>query len=396
MNSVKSKLIAFLVVLTIAIGAYILGSSGILSPRDVTAAPILYDEATITSIYENVSPALFQVTTAKTRSGISGAFNQEGVATGFLIDTNGHILTNNHVVKGASSVYVVINGDQIEAEVLGTDPVHDLAVITIDPSKVAGINPLQFGDSDAVKPGQMAIAIGNPYGLEDTITVGVISGLNRTVGGLTGMIQTDATLNPGNSGGPLLNINGQVIGINTAIESTVIGAQNIGFAVPSNVAKASLNDLLAGKQIERPWIGIAGKALTQSLATELELSVNKGVYVVTVIPDSPADKAGLIGSGTDSSGKLDSDGDIITAIDGKLVASVEDISAYLNTKKVGDAVTLTVVRGGQNFEVTLTLAARPDNFATGKTSEAEPQPSPRPGLPWSDRWPFRLLPLPNK
>jgi len=395
MNTLKGKLIAFLAILAIAIAAYMLGSSGILSPRNVSAAPVLYNEDIVSSIYENASPAVFQIEVTQTISGLTDAFKQEGEGTGFLIDTEGHILTNNHVVKGASNVYIVLNGNQVEAKVLGIDPVHDLAVISIDPAKVAGINPLQFGDSDAIKPGQMAIAIGNPYGLDDTITVGVISGLNRSAGGLTGMIQTDATLNPGNSGGPLLNINGQVIGINTAIESTAIGATNIGFAIPANVAKAALPDLLAGKQVKRPWIGISGRALTQSLATDLRLSVNKGVYVVTVVPDSPADKAGLKGSGTDSSGKLDSDGDIITAVDGKPVASIEDISAYLNTKKVGDVIRLTIIRAGQSMEVEVTLSARPANFTTGKVPEVVPQPSPRPGLPWSDKWPFRLLPLPK-
>ncbi|MCR4393737.1 MAG: trypsin-like peptidase domain-containing protein [Dehalococcoidales bacterium] len=395
MNTFKGKLIAFLAILAIAIAAYTLGSSGILSPRNVSAAPVLYNEDTVASIYENASPAVFQINVTQTRAGISGTFKQNGQGTGFLIDKDGHILTNNHVVKGASSVYVVIDGDEVEAKVLGTDPTHDLAVIRIDPTRVAGINPLQLGDSDAVKPGQMAIAIGNPYGLDDTITVGVISGLNRNIGGMTGMIQTDATLNPGNSGGPLLNVNGQVIGINTAIESPFTGATNIGFAVPSNIAKAALPDLLAGKQVERPWIGISGRAITQSLATDLGLPINKGVYVVTVVPDSPADEAGLKGSGTDSSGKLDSDGDIITAVDGKPVASVEDISAYLNTKKVGDVIRLTIIRSGQSMEVDVTLSARPDNISAGTAPDVIPQPEPRPGLPWSDKWPFRLLPLPR-
>mgnify|MGYP000041236767 CR=1 FL=1 len=230
MNTFKGRLIAFLAILAIAIAAYTLGSSGILSPRNVSASPVLYNEDTVASIYENASPAVFQVNVTQNRTGISGTFKQNGQGTGFLIDTDGHILTNNHVVKGASSIYVVIDGDEVEAKVLGTDPIHDLAVIRIDPTRVAGINPLQLGDSDTVKPGQIAIAIGNPYGLDDTITVGVISGLNRNIGGMTGMIQTDATLNPGNSGGPLLNINGQVIGINTAIESPAAGATNIGFA----------------------------------------------------------------------------------------------------------------------------------------------------------------------
>ncbi len=192
----------------------------------------------------------------------------------------------------------------MNAKVVGTDAIDDLAIISVDTSAVSGITPLNLGDSSAVKPGQMAIAIGNPYGYDNTVTVGVISGVNRTISGsnYTGMLQTDAAINPGNSGGPLLDANGAVIGINTAIETTATGARGIGFAVASNMAKKAVPNLEAGQQVARPWMGISGTSVTQSLAQSLGLSVNQGVYVVNVASGSPAATAGLKGGNLDANG----------------------------------------------------------------------------------------------
>ena len=233
-----------------------------------------------------------------------GNSTEEGLGSGFLIDNQGHILTNNHVVDGATTVQVTLtNGNTVNGKVLGTDPVDDLAVVSVDPSAVAGITPLQLGDSSLVVPGQMAIAIGNPLGYTDSITVGVISGLNRSIfsgSNLRGMLQTDAAINPGNSGGPLLDDQGMVIGINTAAEIGATGADGMGFAIPSNLAAKLLPDLIAGKTVTRPWLGISGTALTQATASTLGLSVNKGVYVVSVVANSPAEKAGLKAGGSNS------------------------------------------------------------------------------------------------
>ena len=381
MNTLKGKIIAVVTVVLIAAAAYALGAGQVFAPQKASAAPALYSEDTVTSIYDNASPAVVEIDMTQRTPGF---FNQsmEGEGSGFLIDTEGHILTNNHVVDGATSVQVVLKGgNTVDAKVVGTDAVDDLAVISVDASAVASITPLQLGDSSAVKPGQMAIAIGNPYGMDGTVTVGVISGLNRNVNGVTGMLQTDAAINPGNSGGPLLDANGMVIGINTAIESPSTGAIGIGFAVPSSVAQKALPNLMAGKQMVRPWLGISGAALTPALAQQLGLSVNKGVYVVSVNPGGPTDKAGLKGGNLDTSGAPAPGGDVITAVDGKTVTSVQDLSSYINTKNVGDNITLSVLRDGSKMDVQVTLGTWPSNLTPGGTPRQIPQPQPQPGIP---------------
>jgi S1-C subfamily serine protease len=372
MNSFKTKLLAVLIVLVIAAAAYGLGSGALFPTRTVSADQTLYSEDIVTSIYENASPAVVELNVSQaSNTGFFGRFTQEGEGSGFLIDKDkGYILTNNHVVEGATSVTVKLStGKTLAAKVVGTDAIDDLALVSVDASAVSGITPLVLGDSSAVKPGQMAVAIGNPFGYQNSISLGIISGINRTIStsNYSGMLQTDAAINPGNSGGPLLNANGQVIGINTAIEAPSTGAQGIGFAVPANVAKNALSSLEAGKQVERPWIGIAGRALTSSLSETLKLSVDQGVYVVTVVAGGPADKAGLKGAATDDSGAPGSGGDVITAIDGKSVAGVPDLSTYINTKNVGDSVTLSIIRDGSSQSVEVTLGAKPAN--TGSTPQ---------------------------
>ena len=191
------------------------------------------------------------------------------------------------------------------------------------------------------------------------------------------MLQTDAAINPGNSGGPLLDAQGQVIGINTAVESAA-GADRIGFAVASNMASNVLPSLTAGKQITRPWLGISGTALTEAKAKTLGVSVSQGIYVVSVVSNSPAEKAGLKGGSTGTNSTPGSGGDVITAVDGKSVTSVEDLSAYLSTKQVGDSVSLSVLRNGQSIDVQVTLGAWPENTS----AYTVPQPMPHQGFPW--------------
>jgi len=391
MNNFKGKIIAIVIVLVIAAAAYGVGSGALFTTRSASAdTAVLYNANTVSSVYEMASPAVFQIEVTEQSAGFFGRSLQQGQGSGFLIDNLGHILTNKHVVEGASSIKVFLaNGDAVDAKLLGTDALDDLAIISIDASLVSRITPLQFGDSQAVKPGQMAIAIGNPYGLDDTVTVGIISGLNRSVRGsnLRGMLQTDASLNPGNSGGPLLDAGGLVIGINTAIEATASGASNIGFAVPSNVAKNVIPDLMTGKAIARPWLGISGQALSQTVAQNLGLTVNEGVYVVSVSKDSPAEKAGLKGGSVDSAGTLAKGGDVITAIDGKAVKTVEAISSYLLTKKVGDSITLFVLREGNSLNLPVTLGTWPTTLVSETSPEANPLPQPKatpniPGWNW--------------
>ena len=364
MRLVKGKLLLAVamvaLLLTVATGYMWVSPGGALPLSRASAATALYDEDTVVSIYDSASPAVVEVKVTLQGSGFRVRSLQEGQGSGFMVDNQGHILTNNHVVVGASNVQVVLKGgNTVDAKVVGTDSVDDLALLSVDSSFVSGITPLQLGDSSAVKPGQMAIALGSPFGLDGSITVGVISGLNRSLGGsMTGMLQTDAAIYPGNSGGPLLDSQGMVVGINTAIEAGA-SASGIGFAVPSNVATRALPSLMAGEQVARPWLGISGAALTPSVASSLGLSVSQGVYVVTVVPNSPADKAGLKGGGTDAGGRPASGGDIVSAVDGRSVGSVEDLVSYFSTKKAGDKVTLTVVRNSGTLEVTATLGVWP-------------------------------------
>ena len=329
----------------------------------------------VTSVYDSVGAAVVYITSeGAPRATQFGPMPERGTGSGVIIDDQGHILTNNHVVSGSTKLQVLLaTGETVPANTLGRDPGNDLAVIKIDMSKVADRSKIRWaplGDSDALKVGQLAIAIGNPFGLERTVTVGVVSSLGRTFSGTTGsrpirnMIQTDAAINPGNSGGPLLNSQGQVIGINSAIESPVRGNVGIGFAVPINTAKGSLNDLkTAGKLLSHPWLGISGTPVNSEVATQLGIPA-EGVYVVVTMPDSPAAAAGIRGAisnqGRTPSADLPTGGDVILAVDGQKVTKVEEISSYLDTKRADDQVTLTVRRDGGTTDVKITLAEWPE------------------------------------
>ena len=321
-------------------------------PAETDNAPaleVLVEEQQIVDIYEEVSPAVVLV---------SVGF---GTGSGFLIDDEGHILTNNHVVDGASNVSVTLSdGTELDGVVLGTDPADDIALIQVDPAGFRGIEPLRLGDSDNLVPGQLAIAIGSPFGLEGTITVGVISGLDRSLTGndgrpITGVIQTDAALNPGNSGGPLLNSSGEVIGINTAIEGQ--SADGVGYSVPINTAKDVVSRLERGVTVSRPWLGISGTTVNSAVADALNLAADGGIYVLEVVPGSPADEAGLVGGGRTAGGEPDEGGDVITAVDGEELGSIDDLIDFLNRKAVGEEILLSVDRDGAMVSAEVTLAA---------------------------------------
>lgn len=361
----------------------------VLKPQPTLATPVLFNEDAVTAIYNNASPAVVEISVTGTTGG-SRSYFARGQGSGFLIDTSGDILTNNHVVDGATSVRVTFqDGSTADASVVGTDTIHDLALLRVGASAVSGITPLQLGDSSVLKPGQMAIALGAPFGLADSITVGVISGLNRSLGGssVTGMIQTDAALNPGNSGGPLLNSQGEVVGVNTAIEAQS-SARGIGFAVPSNVVKNALPSLSAGKTVQRAWLGVSVASLTADQANELGLAASRGAYIVSVVPGSPAEAAGIKGSGTASGGAPGSGGDLITAVDGKAIGTSSDLSSYLAGKQVGDTVTLTILRGGNTLTVQVKLGVWPSSQSIAPTPQ--PQPSIPMPWPWDDRLPRRV------
>lgn len=336
-----------------------------------SAAAVLYDEEAVVALYERANSAVVEINVAQpTSSRFWSAVPQQSQGSGFLVDMEGHILTNYHVVQDAARVRVTLaDGRTLDAQIAGTSPADDLALLKVDPQAVKGITPLPLGDSGAAKPGQMAIALGSPFGLENTITVGVVSGVNRSRSSvlgrpITGMIQTDASINPGNSGGPLLNSRGEVIGINTAIEASASGATGVGFAVPVNTAKDVLAQLLQSTTVKRPWLGIRGMALSQELGELLGLTASRGVYIVTVTPGSPAEAAGLRGAGTGVNGRPGPGGDVITAADGRSVRSVEDLTSYFNSLRPGDTVNLALIRDGQTLQLSVVLGEWPETLGS--------------------------------
>jgi S1-C subfamily serine protease len=291
-----------------------------------------------------------------------------------VIDKQGSILTNQHVIAGADSLEVRFSdGSVTSAVVVGSDPGNDLAVIRAD---VAGqeLTVASLGDSDALRVGDPVLAIGNPFNLEGTLTQGIVSAIGRTFaqGGSTrpirNMIQTDAPVNPGNSGGPLLDCRGEVVGINTLLENPTGDRVNVGvaFAVPVDTVSASLADLLAGTTVRHPWLGIAGQEITPALADEIGLSEKSGVYVTFVASGGPADEAGLRGAfaseaEAQQSTVLPGGGDIIVAADDQTMATIDELAGYLSAeKKPGDTVVLKVVRDGKEMTIEATLAEWPE------------------------------------
>ncbi|MGE5407724.1 MAG: S1C family serine protease [Syntrophothermus sp.] len=296
-----------------------------------------------------------------------------GVATGsgFVIDGEGHILTNNHVVEGASRISVKLGASdtQYTAEVVGADPASDLALLKVD-APAAELHPLKLGDSSRVEVGDPVVAIGNPFGLDRTVTSGIVSALQRQIQAPNGfsidnVIQTDAAINPGNSGGPLINAAGEVIGINSQIETGGSGSDGnvgIGFAIPINTAKEEIKALETKGEVEHAYLGIEGGTITPTLAKALNLPVEDGVIVQTVVKGGPADKAGLEGSQTTATiegAQIGLGGDIITAIDGTKVTSMEDVIEFVNKAKPGEEVELTILRDGRTKTATVTLGKRP-------------------------------------
>ncbi|TDX48464.1 S1C family serine protease [Orenia marismortui] len=274
----------------------------------------------------------------------------EGEGSGVILNQEGYIITNNHVVEGANKIKVILpkNDQEYLGEVIGRDPVTDLAVVKIETNK--DILPrVNFGDSSNLEVGELAIAIGNPYGFSNTVTTGVISALGRDLPiqegvELTNMIQTDAAINPGNSGGALLNSQGKVVGINTAI---IRQAQGLGFAIPINTAKDIANKLIKNGKIIRPWIGIYGGDITPDIAKEYGLDYEYGVYIARVIENSPADKAGL------------EQGDIITLIEEQQVEGMDRLKDILKSYDINDKITLLVHRENKTFNLRLRLEERP-------------------------------------
>ncbi len=326
-------------------------------------------------VYERVSPGVVNITFTARQQDIFGRTRQaEGTGSGFIVDDQGHVVTNQHVVAGATRLDVTLaDGTIYVGELVASDPANDLALLRIQApaDRLRQLTVVPLGDSDSLKVGQPVIAIGNPFGLERSASMGIVSSLGRSRPGLesrliTNMIQTDAAINPGNSGGPLLNLRGEVVGINEQIEVTGGSARQgnigIGFAIPVNTLKRYLPDLLAGREPRHAYIGIAGVPLTPTLAEQLRAPVQQGVILTTVVPNGPAGRAGLRGGNRADPGS----GDIITDIDGHQTRSVEDIAAYVDQKNPGDTVRVTYFRGGQAQTTEVTLGVWEAQNALGR------------------------------
>lgn len=296
-----------------------------------------------------------------------------GTATGsgFVIDSEGHILTNNHVIEGANKIEVKLGASDTTytATVVGADPATDLALLKVE-APAAELHPLTLGDSSMMEVGDPVVAIGNPFGLDRTVTSGIVSALQRQIQAPNGfsisnVIQTDAAINPGNSGGPLINAEGEVIGINSQIETGGSGSSGnvgIGFAIPINTARAEIHQLETKGEVEHAYLGIEGGTITPDLARALNLPVTDGVIVQSVVKGGPADKAGVEGGNTSATiggTEVSLGGDIITELNGKKVAGMDEVVEIINRAKPGETVELTILRGGQTKKATVTLGKRP-------------------------------------
>jgi S1-C subfamily serine protease len=336
--------------------------------------------SSLTDIFKQVQNSVVQITSKGNGiqiiiNGNPPADQQSRLGSGFVYDQQGHIISNSHVVNGAKTVDVTfVDGNTYTANVIGNDPSSDVAVLQIMDNNYSSAEkrgvPLVLANSSKLQVGEQIIAIGNPFGLSDTMTTGIVSQIGRllpnqdTGFSIPNGIQTDAAINPGNSGGPLLNMQGQVVGMNTAILSGTGGFSGLGFAIPSNIMIRIVPTLIQKGSYDHPWLGISGGSMTADVAQSAGLPVNyKGVIVSSVQSGSPADKAGLKGTTRDIMGPNTHIGDIITAIDGHSVKRIDDIINYIEMhKSVGSNVKLTINRNGQTKDLNAVLQARPSSI----------------------------------
>jgi|SRR5579871_749098 S1-C subfamily serine protease len=375
------------IVLLLLAAAYWAGAHwGPRDPRNVQAVPLgsgnskadpasyaqrdaaLTDEESINvRVYRQASPAVANILTKATEYDFfMDPVPVEGAGSGFVIDTKGYILTNNHVVEGAQSIEVVL-GDQSRypAKIVGADPRNDVALIKIEP-KSKPLVALTLGDSSTIQVGQKVLAIGNPFGFQSTLTTGVVSALGRTVQTsqttfIDEAIQTDAAINRGNSGGPLINSRGEVIGINSAIYTPTGTTAGIGFAIPINTAKRIAHDLITDGRVHQAFLGVETISVGGGLAEALDLPVQDGLLVQTVTRGGPAAQSGVRGGDRIAQAGMRRfyiGGDVITAIDGQKVSTQLDVNLVLNKKRPGDVVTVTVYRGGKKMDISVKLGER--------------------------------------
>jgi serine protease Do len=310
------------------------------------------DEDLLVNIIEQASPSVVNINTVMLmHDAYMNVTPVQGVGSGIIIDPEGYILTNHHIAGNTQGMAVsMFDGTRLKGNLVGTDPMTDVAVIKVDPGKRRLPNA-PIGDSDRVRVGQTAIAIGNPFGFMlrgPTVTVGVISALNRTIQVeafvYENLIQTDAHINPGNSGGPLLNKDGEVVGMNSA---SIPFAQGIGFSIPIDKAMYVGKELIEHGKVVRPWLGIFGVGVTKELAEYYNLNSNEGVLVTRIYENSPAGLRGIL------------PGDIVLGVDGKKMNDMSELANYIRKKKVGDEITLRIMRGDKEGEVAISLAETP-------------------------------------
>jgi len=332
------------------------------------AFSITEDEKNNIGVYEKVADGVVNVTsTAVQMDFFFNAFPTQGSGSGSIIDAKGHILTNHHVVANAQKLEVTLaDGSKWPAKLVGSDPDSDLAVIQIDAPKEK-LKTIPMGNSKNLKIGQKVLAIGNPFGLQRTLTTGIVSSLGRTIRSDVGtliedVIQTDAAINPGNSGGPLLNSDGEIVGINSAILSPSGGNVGIGFAVPVNTAKRVIPELLSKGYVTYPWIGATIQSLIPEIAKYLKLKIERGAMIAEVVKGGPAEKAGLKGGNEKIQvGNMIAmvGGDIVVKVDQHDVKTNDELIRYIREKKPGDTILLNVFRKGDFVDVKLTLGERP-------------------------------------
>lgn len=354
-------------------------------------------ELKIQDLFSQTSKSVVQITIIDPLSNA-----QQGLGSGFLYDKDGHIITNNHVVafnEGNNNYLVTfLNGNSYEAKLIGHDPYSDLAILKLsDPIDIV-LSPIPLGNSSSLRVGDTVAAIGNPFGLSGSLTVGIVSGLGRLLPSTEGstspfsqfalnfnipdIIQTDAAINPGNSGGPLLNLKGEVIGINSAIFSNTGVNAGIGFAVPSNTVKKVVQSIISSGKYLHPYLGVVGMDITPQLAKIFGLKESKGFLITDITPGSPAAKSGKLQKGTITYNQrgeiIDSDGDIIVAIDDKEVRKIDDILTYLEREKqVGDTVTLKILRNNQIENVEIVLGPRVSEEESSVLQQYDKKPVPK-------------------
>ncbi len=343
------------------------GLPAVLAAGEFTA--LLPQEKINIAVYKQVSPAVVNISSTVLAVDVfSNVIPEEGAGSGIILTPDGYILTNAHVVADAQKLEVMLlNGKTYKAKLVGGDVSRDVALIKIDPGTVK-LPTISLGDSSHLQVGQMVYAIGNPFGLNSTLTTGVISSLGRTLKAQNGrlmenIIQTDAAINPGNSGGPLLNSAGQLIGINTAIFSPSGSNAGIGFAIPVNSARRIAQDLIATGHVVRPYLGIEiGLEITPQIAEALSLTTQQGLTIARVLKGAPAEKAGLHGAGKVlvlGNRQIPVGGDIIVAYDGQPATSAERFMNYIESKRPGDSVRFSINRNGQLLTISLKLEERP-------------------------------------